>query len=97
MYVHVFLHRVPYIIPCIVAYIIVDTPPILAASESLVMAKHADATLVCAMRDRTRITHMKRAFERLNSAGANSIGVVMSGLPARSYASRYGNYTYSKA
>jgi succinoglycan biosynthesis transport protein ExoP len=78
-------------------YVIIDTPPVLAASESLVLAKYADATLVCAMRDRTRLSHIKRAHARLNAAGANPIGVVLSGLPARHYASRYGSYSYEKS
>lgn len=79
------------------SYVIIDTPPVLAASEALVLAKYADATLVCAMRDRTRMSHIKRAHERLLTAGANPIGVVMSGLPVRSYASRYGSYSYGKS
>lgn len=78
-------------------YIVIDTPPVLAANEALVFAKEADATLVCAMRDRTRLRHMQLAHEKLTSAGANLAGVVMSGLPPRSYASRYGSYSYGSA
>ncbi len=78
-------------------YIIIDTPPVLGASESLVLAKHADATVVCAMRDRTRMSHIQQAHTRLASAGASTIGVVMSGLPVRHYASRYGSYSYGKS
>lgn len=78
-------------------YIVIDTPPVLAASEALVLAKHADATVVCAMRDRTRMNHIQQAYTRLEAAGANTVGVVMSGLPVRSYASRYGSYTYGKS
>ena len=51
------------------AYIIIDTPPVLAASEALVLAKHADATLVCAMRDHTQVGKIKQAHTRLVNAG----------------------------
>ena len=41
-------------IPASYGYVIVDTPPVLAASEALVLAKHADAILICVMRDVSR-------------------------------------------
>ncbi len=76
------------------AYVVIDTPPVLAASESLVFAHQADATILCAMRDRTRVGHVQQAQARLESAGAKTIGIVMSGIPTRNYASRYGSYSY---
>ncbi len=78
-------------------YIIIDTPPVLAASEALLLAKQADAVLLCAMRDRTRLTQLQGAHIRMVSAGINSVGVVMSGVPTQQYASRYGSYSYSKS
>ncbi len=75
-------------------YIIVDTPPVLAASEALLLARQSDAVLLCAMRDRTRLGQLQGAHSRLASAGVNSIGVVMSGVPTHHYASRYGSYSY---
>ena len=77
------------------SYILIDTPPVLAASESLVLANQADATVLCAMRDRTRMSHIREAGARLADAGARTIGVVMSGLPVRHYANRYGSYSYT--
>ena len=76
------------------AYILIDTPPVLAASESLVLANHADATVLCVLRDRTRMSNVQEARMRLADAGARTIGVVMSGLPIRHYTSRYGSYSY---
>ena len=73
-------------------YIVVDTPPVLAASESLVIAKHADGTIVCAMRDFSRENHVRLAHSRLHATGAGVIGTVLNGVPVRSYASRYGSY-----
>ena len=73
-------------------YIVVDTPPVLAASESLVIAKHADGTIVCAMRDFSREHHVRLAQSRLHSTGATVIGTVLNGVPVRSYSARYGSY-----
>lgn len=77
-------------------YIIIDTPPILAASETLVLAKMADKTLMCAMKDSSRIDQIKKAHERLAVAGTHPIGVVLNGVPAGQYHYRYGVYAYSR-
>ncbi len=77
-------------------YIVLDTPPLLAAAESVVMAKHADASLLCAMRDTSRLDQVRKAYQRLDQASANPIGVVLSGVPVRHYAYRYGDYAYTK-
>ncbi len=78
-------------------YVIVDTPPILAASESLVMARDADATLVCAMRDISRESHVRMSYQRLLSVGVTPVGTVLNGVPLRQYARRYGSYTYANS
>jgi len=77
--------------------IIIDSPPILFASESLVMAKHADATLLCAMRRQSRMQRFKLAHERLTGIGVWPAGVVLSGVPQRRYSSDYGAYAYHNA
>jgi len=76
--------------------IIIDTPPILAASEALVLAKVVDACLMCAMRDVSRIDQVRRACQRLATVGVQPIGTVFNGVPARRYAYRYGTYDYAK-
>ena len=77
-------------------YVIVDTPPVLAAGEALVLASGADASLICAMRDVSRIDQIRRTQERLEAAGARPIGVVLSGIPTKRYAYRYGTYAYAR-
>ncbi len=77
-------------------YIVIDTPPILSASESLVAAKAADGTLICTLREASRTTQVRQTYQRLQSAGARVIGVVLSGVPTRTYAYKYGSYGYSK-
>ena len=76
-------------------YVVVDTAPVLPAAETLTITGVCDATLLCAMRDVSQSEHVKRTFRRLEETGANVIGTVFSGVPARIYASRYGDYRYS--
>jgi Mrp family chromosome partitioning ATPase len=75
-------------------YIVVDTPPVLCASESLVIAKAADGALLCALYDVSRSHQVRSASERMSRAGASVIGAVLAGLPAGRYSSRYGHYGY---
>jgi capsular exopolysaccharide synthesis family protein len=76
-------------------YIVVDTPPVLSASESLVVAKAADGALLCTLRETSRAPQVKLTYERLLSAGTNVIGVVLSGVPTSHYAHKYGSYAYA--
>ena len=73
-------------------YIVIDTPPILPASEALVLARSADVCLICAMRDVSRIDRLRRSSDRLVAAGARPAGVVLNGVPVREYAHDYGTY-----
>jgi capsular exopolysaccharide synthesis family protein len=77
-------------------YIVLDTPPVLPASEALLFAKVADAVLMCALRDKSRIEQLVQAFQRLESSGCKVAGSVLSGVPVREYASYYGDYYASK-
>jgi capsular exopolysaccharide synthesis family protein len=77
-------------------HIIIDTPPILAASEALVLAKVADKSLMCAMKDSSRIDQVKKAHERLTVAGGQPIGIVLNGVPTSQYLRRYGAYAYTR-
>jgi polysaccharide biosynthesis transport protein len=73
-------------------YIIIDTPPVLPAAESLVLARAADACLVCVMRDVSRIDRVQHCSNRLLAAGARTVGVVFNGVPTREYARQFGKY-----
>ena len=75
-------------------FIIIDTPPILAASESLVLARAADRSLICALQDSSRIEQVRKAHERLAEAGGHPIGIVLNGVPTSTYLYRYGAYSY---
>jgi capsular exopolysaccharide synthesis family protein len=81
-------------IPADYRYVIVDTPPVLAASEALVLAKAADAAIICTMRDRSRTEQVLLVQKRLKAVGGNPVGIVLNGVPTKSYLYRYGNYDY---
>jgi capsular exopolysaccharide synthesis family protein len=76
-------------------YVIFDTAPVLSAGETLAVAAAVDTTLVCALRDVTRMDSVIRTTHRLESAGANVAGTIFSGVTLRQYAYRYGDYNYS--
>ncbi len=72
--------------------IVIDTPPVLAASEALVYAKAADLVVFCSLAEVSRTRHARIAAERLESTGANVAGAVISGVSQQAYVYRYGNY-----
>jgi len=75
-------------------HIVMDTPPLLVASEALVMAKASDVCVLCVMRDMSRVSQVLRAGEMLASAGVRLAGVVLNGVSGRYYAYHYGSYPY---
>ncbi len=77
-------------------HIVLDTPPLLAAGEALVLAKAADACLICTMRDVSRVGQVAKACERLEAAGVRLAGTVLNGVSAKEYAYRYGSYAYGQ-
>ncbi|MGQ9576759.1 MAG: polysaccharide biosynthesis tyrosine autokinase [Thermoguttaceae bacterium] len=77
-------------------YVLMDTPPVLPASEAIVLAKTSDACLLCVMRDVSRLDQVKKAYDRLAAAGARIAGAVFNGVPARQYAYLYGEYRHPR-
>ena len=75
--------------------IVIDTPPILGASESLVYAKAADLVVFCSLADVSRVKQVRLAVDRLQSTGANLAGAVLSGVPVSRYVYSYGSYAYT--
>jgi len=76
-------------------YVLIDTPPVLAASEALVLTKAADASLVCVMHDVSRVDQIRKIVDRLAAAGSRPIGLVLSGVPMKDYSYRWGDYSYT--
>jgi capsular exopolysaccharide synthesis family protein len=78
-------------------HVIIDTPPILPASEALLMARAADAAILCVRRDYSRVDQVSEAHGRLVAAGVKVAGAVLNGVPSQAYAFRYGSYYYTKS
>ena len=78
-------------------YIVIDTPPILSASEALMLAKVADGTVLSTRRNVSRESQVRTAYQRLIKAGAHPMGAVFNGVPTRSYAQTYGTYEYARS
>jgi polysaccharide biosynthesis transport protein len=77
--------------------IVIDTPPILGASESLVYAKAADLVVFCSLADVSRVKQVHVAIDRLQTTGARLKGAVLSGVPVNRYVYSYGSYTHAPA
>ena len=72
--------------------IVIDTPPVLSASESLVYAKAADLVVFCSLNEVSRLKQVQTAVERLRATGANLVGAVLSGVSFGRYVNQYGIY-----
>jgi capsular exopolysaccharide synthesis family protein len=70
--------------------VIVDTAPILSASVTRELVTLADAVLVIARSGRTTVAAADRCAELLERLGANTLGVVLVGVPTGPFADYYG-------
>jgi capsular exopolysaccharide synthesis family protein len=77
-------------------HIIIDTPPILPASEALLMAGAADASILCVRRDFSRVDQVSESISRLLASGVKVAGAVLNGVPIQNYSYRYGSYYYTR-
>jgi Mrp family chromosome partitioning ATPase len=67
-------------------FIIVDSHPVLAANDSLLIAQHADAVIVSLLRDVSQMHNVHAASQQLTNLGVRVFGAVVSGMPMKSYA-----------
>ena len=58
-------------------YIILDTPPILPVSDTLLLASKADATLIVVNARKTKEKMVKESYDRLVEVKANVIGTIL--------------------
>jgi capsular exopolysaccharide synthesis family protein len=73
------------------AYIIVDTPPVNAVTDSALLAAQADAAILVIEHGRTTYGALHHANRQLANVGANVIGAVVNKLRSRG---RYGYTSY---
>ena len=73
--------------------VILDAPPVLAVSESTVIAAQTDATLLTIWSGRTSQKLVQVAVRQLLSRGANLVGCVLNNLDLTRLGT-YGAYSY---
>lgn len=76
--------------------VIIDSPPVLSASDSLAMAAHADGMLLVAQSHKTRTDTLRHAAHSVNQGGVRLVGVVLNRLKGQRGASYYGEYYAAK-
>lgn len=79
--------------------ILIDAPPVLGVSDTLILLKHADAVLFVVRYGLTHSLGAIQAMRRIQASETPCIGVVMNGVDVRSIANyyyyrRYGGYAY---
>jgi receptor protein-tyrosine kinase len=68
--------------------IIIDTPPVLASTEAVVLSGSVGQTLVIVERDRTSKRHLQRTLEMLE--GGRNVGCILNRVPPDETFSEYG-------
>lgn len=80
--------------------VLIDTPPVLAVTDALVIAPHAGAVLNVVRGKITTIGEIAESAKRLHQVGANLTGIVFNCLVHQvgpyGYGSRYGAYQYAQ-
>lgn len=66
-------------------FIIVDSHPVLSATDSLLIAQHADAVMVSLMRDVSQMHLAQSACDQLAELNVRVFGAVVHGMPVRDY------------
>lgn len=71
-------------------FIVVDSHPVLAATDSLLLGQHVDAVLLSILRDVSRSPRVYQASQRLATLGIRMLGAVVNGAePDEIYAASY--------
>ena len=75
-------------------YVIIDTPPLLAATDAQILARIADATILVVDNKRTKRRQIIEARKRLDNVGARFLGTVMNKLKLTDGDNYYYYYEY---
>jgi Mrp family chromosome partitioning ATPase len=78
-------------------HIVMDSPPLLSVTDSIVLARDADAVVLIVRQGKSNKHALRRARDLLLRSGAGISGVVLNAVDtnAPDYASQYGYYGYS--
>ncbi len=79
------------------AHVILDGPPVLGIADSIVLSNQVDATVFVIESARTRKGHAKAALKRLQQAGVNPLGVILTKVDTYHDLYGYNSYYYQYA
>jgi len=79
--------------------IIIDSPPVLSATDSLLISKQADSVIVVSFTGKTTYERLQRGLKSIQEINANVLGVVLNAMDMKksNYYSYYGYYQYYSA
>jgi len=75
--------------------IVIDSAPVAAVSDALMLASYADALIFVVKADDTAATLIKKSIMELENAGDTMTGVVLNHFDPSKTVKYYGNYRYS--
>jgi Mrp family chromosome partitioning ATPase len=71
-------------------FVVVDSHPVLPATDALLIGQHVDAVLLALLRDVSQLPRVYAACQRLTGLGIRVLGAVVNGVPATEmYTSNY--------
>ncbi len=80
----------------VVDVVIIDTPPVLAATDAVLLSTQADATLLMTSSGTSKVGDVRQALAHLDDVGARVVGAVLNRFSldkALGYAYTYGHYS----
>lgn len=72
--------------------VIIDSPPVLSASDSLAISRHTDGVILVCHSNKTRVDTVRHASDSIRQGGIRLIGLVLNRQKGQTGASYYGEY-----
>jgi polysaccharide biosynthesis transport protein len=72
--------------------VLIDSPPVLAASDALAVATHTDGVVMVCRSHKTRVDHVRQASHLIQQGGIRLVGLVLNQQKGQQGASYYGKY-----
>lgn len=77
-------------------HILIDTPPILAVTDGIIISQHAGVNLVIARYSKTQMKELELTINRFEQAGVKVNGIILNDIQRSSAGYGYGyNYSYA--
>jgi tyrosine-protein kinase Etk/Wzc len=75
-------------------YVLIDTPPLLAVSDAMILSFHAGAVFMVARAGQSNLSDIKESVKRCSQAGMQVNGVILNGITHRPGGGGHGKYRY---